>query len=224
MAKTIIVIEDDKDLRQGLSEILQTNYYLVVEAEDGPQALNKIAALPPDLILLDLGLPTMSGETVCKECKKNWPHIPVIILTAKGTTQDMVDGLNLGADDYIAKPFDTDELIARIAARLRNNQQDIVIKIDGLEIDTEKLTVTRNGKNISLTPQEFRLLEYLAINQGKVLQRDMILNRVWSYSPDIESRVVDVYIGYLRKKIDKGAKNKLIQTVRGFGYKIDTSA
>ncbi len=224
MAKTIIVIEDDKDLRQGLSEILQTNYYLVVEAEDGPQALNKIAALPPDLILLDLGLPTMSGETVCKECKKNWPHIPVIILTAKGTTQDMVDGLNLGADDYIAKPFDTDELIARIAARLRNHQQDIVIKIDDLEIDTEKLMVTRNGKNVSLTPQEFRLLEYLAINQGKVLQRDMILNRIWSYSPDIESRVVDVYIGYLRKKIDKGAKNKLIQTVRGFGYKIDTSA
>jgi DNA-binding response OmpR family regulator len=223
MAKTILIIEDDNDLREGLSEILQVNNYMVVEAEDGPQALKKIATLPPDLILLDLGLPTMSGEAICKECKKNWPHIPVIMLTAKGTTQDMVEGLSLGADDYIAKPFDTDELLARISARMRNNQPSALIKISDLEIDSEKLTVKRDGKEIALTPQEFRLLEYLAVNQGKVLQRDMILNRVWSYTPDIESRVVDVYIGYLRKKIDKGTKNKLIQTVRGFGYKIDAS-
>ncbi|MCA9397263.1 response regulator transcription factor [candidate division WWE3 bacterium] len=222
MNKTILIVEDDKDLREGLSEIIQSNGYVVVEANDGPQALKKITTIEPDLVILDLGLPTLSGEAVCKEAKKNWPHIPIIILTAKGTTQDMVKGLNLGADDYIAKPFETDELLARMSARLRTEGNNSQLQVADLIVDTDTFTVSRGNNEISMTPQEFKLLEYLIINKGKVLQRDMILNRVWQYAPDVESRVVDVYIGYLRKKIDAGREdNKLIKTVRGFGYKIE---
>jgi DNA-binding response OmpR family regulator len=141
---------------------------------------------------------------------------------AKDTVADVVAGLNLGADDYVTKPFVADELLARISARLRNQNsaKDNKLKVDGLALDNKTFEVEREGKQIQLTPQEFKLLEYLMNNQGRILTREMILNRVWLYSPDIETRVVDVYMGYLRKKIDQDFEKKLLHSVRGFGYMI----
>ncbi|MGI5827733.1 MAG: response regulator transcription factor [Patescibacteria group bacterium] len=221
MVHTIVVVEDDSDLRQYLKDLLLDNGYSVKDVADGVAALKVIKKTQPDLVILDLGLPTMGGETVCSETKKLFPDLPIIMLTAKGATSDVVKGLNLGADDYIAKPFETDELIARIRARLRDHAtQNAKLKVSDLVLDKKTLEVKRGDRKIKLTPQEFKLLEYLMANKGRVLTREAILNRIWLYSPDIETRVVDVYIGYLRKKIDAGFDKELIKSVRGFGYVI----
>lgn len=221
MVKKILIVEDDEGLQKYLKELLKDNDYSTQSAYDGIAAINTISQMPPNLVLLDLGLPNMSGEEVCKEIRKKYPNLPIIILTAKDSIPDIVQGLNIGADDYIAKPFITDELLARIKARLRHSGiAEGRLQIDGLELDSKSLEVKRNGKLIQLTRQEFKLLEYLMNNKGRILTREMILSRVWLYSQDIETRAVDVYIGYLRKKIDNDFKKKLIQSVRGFGYVI----
>lgn len=221
MTPQIIVVEDDADVRELLRNFLSQAGYLVRTAEDGIKALKLIEKVVPDLILLDLNLPNMKGEVVCREIKKDYPEIQVIMLTARGTTSDVVQGLSLGADDYITKPFDMDEVLARVKARLRNwTTTDATLKAGDLTYNPKTLLVTRGGNEISLTPQEMRILEYLLINKGQVLTREMILSRLWKTNPDIETRVVDVYIGYLRKKIDADAEKKLIHSVRGFGYKI----
>jgi DNA-binding response OmpR family regulator len=193
----------------------------VLAAGDGTEALKMFEKVSPDLVILDLGLPTISGESVCKEIKRLSPTTQVLVLTAKDSPADIAATLNLGADDYMAKPFEVDELLARVKARLRGSAAtERVLRANDLTLDTEKVEVTRNGKVIQLTPLEFRLLEYLLTNKGRVLTRDMILARVWSSSPEIETRVVDVYMGYLRKKIDKGFDVALLQSIRGFGYMI----
>lgn len=221
MAQTILVVEDDLGLQKYLKELLLDNGFSVRIASDGVQALNLISKLPPDLVLLDLALPNMSGEAVCLEIRKKYPDIRVIILTAKDGVADIIHGLDLGADDYMTKPFLADELLARIKARLRyRDGTDTKLRVGNLELDTKTFEVSREGKVIQLTPQEFKLLQYLMSNQGRILTREMILNRVWLYSPDIETRVVDVYMGYLRKKVDTGFDKKLIHSVRGFGYMI----
>ncbi len=221
MLNKILVVEDDSSLQKYLKELLLDNQYSVQVASEGISALNTIAKMPPDLMILDLGLPNMSGESVCQEVRKKYPELPVIILTAKDSVSDIVQGLNLGADDYMTKPFVADELLARIKARFRNNGEvDTKLKVDDLELDDKALEVKRDGKLIQLTPQEFKLLEYLMRNKGRILTREMILNRVWLYSQDIETRVVDVYIGYLKKKIDAPYEKKLLHSVRGFGYMI----
>lgn len=221
MNYTILVVEDDKGLQRYLKELLLDNGYGVQTAGDGIAALEYIKKTTPDLIVLDLGLPTMSGEAVCQEVRKKHKDLPVIILTAKDAITDIVKGLNFGADDYITKPFVADELLARIKARLRKQgESDSVLKIADLELDNRTLEVKREGKLIQLTPQEFKLLQYLMSNKGRILTREMILSRIWLYSSDVETRVVDVYMGYLRKKIDKGYTKKLLKSVRGFGYMI----
>ncbi len=221
MTNKILVVEDDGGLQRYLKELLLDNQFSVQVASDGISTLNTIAKIPPDLIVLDLGLPNMTGESVCQEVRKKYPQLPIIILTAKDSVSDIVQGLNLGADDYITKPFVADELLARIKARLRSNGEgEAKLKVGDLELDDKTLEVKRAGKLIQLTPQEFKLLEYLMRNKGRILTRDMILNRVWMYSQDIETRVVDVYMGYLRKKIDSDYKKKLLNSVRGFGYMI----
>lgn len=221
MAQTILVVEDDTGLQKYLKELLLDNGYSVQTASDGVQALNSIAKLPPELVLLDLGLPNMSGEAVCAEIRKKYPDLRVIILTAKDGVADIIHGLDLGADDYMTKPFLADELLARVKARLRyRSENDSRLKVDSLELDNKTFEVTRDSKPIQLTPQEFKLLQYLMNNKGRILTREMILNRVWLYSPDIETRVVDVYMGYLRKKIDSGFKKRLLHSVRGFGYMV----
>lgn len=219
MTTKILIIEDDHDLQDFLKQLLADHGYTFIATSSGSSALNVVKKSAVDLVILDLGLPDIDGKTICTTIKDLYPNLPIIILTAKGTTEDIVQGLNLGADDYIPKPFVGEELVARIKARLRHNRGSKTrYQVVDLELDTETFTVTRNKKTIPLTKTEFRLLEYLIINKNRVLNREMILNNVWSYSADVESRVVDVFIGYLREKIDKDFTKKLIQSVRGFGY------
>jgi two-component system response regulator MprA len=221
MIMKILVVEDEKDLRDYLKELLLDNNYAVELADDGASALNYVKKTRPDLVILDLGLPDIDGKTVCTDVKKMYPDLPVLILTARNSTADIVTGLNLGADDYVSKPFVSEELIARIKVKLRHSDSDKnVLEVGDLKMDTRTMRVERAGKLVSLTKTEFDLLRYLMANEGKVLTRENILNRIWLYSPDIESRVVDVYIGYLRRKIDNGYPKKLIQSIRGFGYTI----
>ena len=219
MKYKILVVEDDRDLQEGLRTILLENDYTVESVYEGAKALRKVEDSIPDLVVLDLGLPDISGETICAKLKKNFPELPVIILTAKDTTEDIVHGLNIGADDYIPKPFKEEELVARIKARLRRGKDSLTkLRVDNLELDAQKIQVKRGGKEIKLTHKEFLLLEYLMRNKNRILSREMILDRVWSYSPEVESRVVDVYIGYLRKKVEGPFGKKLIHCTRGFGY------
>ncbi len=219
MVQKILVVEDDTALQEYLRDLLNEAGFTIDLASDGVEALASIKKLRPNLVILDLGLPKISGETVCQEIKRKYPEIPVIILTAKSDTQDIIHGLDLGADDYLAKPFDGNELIARMKARLRDNT-DVKLNVADLILDRTTLEIKRGTREISLTPTEFKLLEYLMSNKGRVLSREMILNRIWLTSPDIETRVVDVYMGYLRKKIDKGFNQPLIHSMRGFGYVI----
>ena len=221
---SILIVEDDTDICDFLQELLGDEGYEVQTANDGASALRIVGKSKPDLVLLDLILPKISGETVCRQLKKKFADLPILIISARGDKSDIVRGLELGADDYITKPFVEEELLARIKANLRRvkkNNEDI--KVADLELNSKNFEVKRAGKLIQLTPKEYKLLQYLMINKNRILSREMILNRIWLYSPDIESRAVDVYIGYLREKIDKSFKNKLIHTVRGFGYKISES-
>lgn len=215
----ILIVEDDVSIREGIKDFLQSEGFLVDSSEDGAQALEFVKKHTPDLVVLDLSLPILTGESVCKTIKKEYPSIPVIILTAKNQSDDVIKGFKLGADDYVSKPFELDELLARIKVRLKTDNVK-ALQVDDLILDAEKVTVVRHGKEITLSPHEFKLLEYLMANKGKVLSREMILNRVWQYSYDVDSRVVDVYVGYLRKKIDGGNEKKLITSIRGFGYTI----
>jgi DNA-binding response OmpR family regulator len=221
MSANILIVEDDKPLQKYLKELLLDNGYSVTLASDGVEAIAALEKVEPDLVVLDLGLPKISGESVCREIRERFPQIRVIILTAKDSVADVVQGLQLGADDYMTKPFVADVFLARIEARLRRMQgNDAKLTVGDLVMDTVSHTTKRGDKEISLTPQEYKLLHYMMMNKGRVLTRDMILNRIWLFSPDIETRVVDVYVGYVRKKIDSGFTKKLIQSVRGFGYVI----
>jgi DNA-binding response OmpR family regulator len=221
LANKVVIIEDDNDVGTYLRDLLSKNHYIVKLLKDGSTAIKQIEQNRPDLVILDLGLPTVGGETVCAEVKNMYPDLPIIILTARAGSSNIVKGLKIGADDYIGKPFESEELLARMQAVLRAYHiNGGKLKVDNLELDNRTMEVTRNGKNINLTAQEFRLLEYLMNNKGHVLSRDLILNKIWNNWSEVETRVVDVYIGYLRKKIDAGYKKKLIQSVRGFGYAI----
>lgn len=215
----ILIVEDDEGIQSALKDMLTERGFRIETSNDGAKAITMIKQSPPDLILLDLGLPNISGETVCKEVHKLYPDLPIIILTARNQTADVVNGLTIGAVDYVAKPFEIDELLARIKVRLKQGSYEI-LEAGDLHMNTKTMEVMRSGKPITLTPHEFHLLEYLLVNKGSVLTREMILNKVWQYSYDVDSRVVDVYIGYLRKKIDAEAKKPLIASLRGFGYTI----
>lgn len=219
MVQNILLVEDDKNIREFVQQALLEVGFKVTSTPDGAQALKVIKEGNVDLVVLDLGIESISGETVCIEAKKISPDMPIIILTAKNKAEDVVNGLGLGADDYISKPFDFEELLARIKTRLKKNSSHL-LEIDDLKLNTQSLEVYRDDKKIDLTAKEIRLLEYLMTNRGVVLSRERILNHIWAYSPDVETRVVDVYIGYLRNKIDKGHKRPLIESVRGFGYVI----
>ena len=221
---SILIVEDDTDICDFLQELLGDEGYEVQTANDGATALRVAGKSKPDLVLLDLILPKISGETVCRQLKKKFADLPILIISARGDKSDIVRGLELGADDYITKPFVEEELLARIKANLRRIEtHEENIKVADLVLNNKTFEVKRADKSIQLTPKEYKLLQYLMINKNRILSREMILNRIWLYSPDIESRAVDVYIGYLREKIDKGFRNRLIHTIRGFGYKISES-
>lgn len=219
MTYTILIVEDEKNIRDYLVDAFKEAKYRTKATGDGATALKMLKENSIDLVVLDLGIENVSGETVCIKAKKDYPSLPIIILTARNTSKDVVHGLDIGADDYISKPFEVDELLARVRARLKQ-KGDNKMEIEDLKLDSSSLEVIRGGKSITLTAKEFKLLEFLMINKGVVLSREAILDHVWMYSPEIETRVVDVYIGYLRKKIDGGHNKKLIQSFRGFGYTI----
>ena len=221
MTNAILVVEDNKGLQNSLKELLLNNGYLVTTAADGIAALEAISNNEPDIVVIDMGLANINREAVCLEIRKRYPTLPMIILNVTESISDIVHVLNLSPDDYIKKPFASDEFLGRIKKKFgKINDSNELMTIADLTLNNKTFEVKRSGKQIRLTPLEFKLLEYLIHNQGRILTRAMILNRIWLYSSDVETRVVDVYIGYLRKKIDLGHKKKLIHSVRGFGYVI----
>lgn len=221
--KKILVVDDEKDILKLLEYNLEKEEYRVFKAMTGEEALESVKKEVPDLIILDLMLPGLDGLEVCKILKKDTRTglIPIVMLTAKGEESDIIVGLELGADDYIAKPFSPKVLIARVKAVLRRFEEKLrpkeVIQIGGLIIDIPKHKVTVKGKPVELTTTEFNLLKCLASNPGRVFTRDQLLNNAWGEETFIVDRAVDVHIRRLRKKL--GASSGLIVTVRGIGYK-----
>jgi len=220
----LLVVEDEPNLlsiiRKGLSE----NNNEVSVAMDGRTALEMIQNHNFDVVILDIMLPDINGIEICRRLRAAKNFVPILLLTALGTTENVVTGLNAGADDYMAKPFKFSELEARISALARRSNQDNkpndVIVIDDLEINGRSKSVKRNGESITLTAKEFKLLYYLARNAGNILSREQLLENVWDINFDMNTNVVDVYINYVRNKIDKPFQNKLIHTMKGLGYVI----
>jgi DNA-binding response OmpR family regulator len=215
----VLVIEDDAAISRVLQLELEHEGYEVTVARDGLSGL-ELALKEPDLILLDLMLPRMDGMEVCKRVRAK-SRVPIIMLTAKDRIPDRVAGLDMGADDYLTKPFSTEELLARVRARLRDKAPaENVIAYRDLVMDRDRHEVRRGGKEIALTAKEYALLEYLLLHRNKVHTRDELFNGVWGSDFLGDSNLIDVYIRYLRGKIDDGFDEKLITTVRGVGYTI----
>lgn len=216
----ILIVEDEKKIADFIKRGLKEEGYAVDTAMDGENGLFLAKTNDYDLILLDLMLPRLDGVAVCKSLRQEKILTPIIMLTAKDALRDKVTGLDAGADDYLTKPFAFEELLARIRAILRKKSEKQMTKLQAadLELDLHTHKVTRSGKEIELTSKEYALLEYLMRNAGKVVTRTMISEHVWDIDFDTFTNVIDVYINYLRNKIDSGSKKKLIQTVRGRGY------
>ena len=217
----ILIIEDEKKITDFIKRGLKEEGYAVDTAADGENGFFLAKTNNYDLVLLDLMLPKMDGIMVCKRLREEKVFSPIIMLTAKDAVKDKVAGLDVGADDYLTKPFAFEELLARIRVILRKkseHEQMTRLQVGDLSLDLTTHKVTRAGREIELTSKEFALLEYLMRNAGKVVTRTMISEHVWDIDFDTFTNVIDVYINYLRNKIDSGAKKKLIQTVRGRGY------
>ena len=216
----ILLVEDEIKMASFIERGLKEENYVVDVANDGEKALFQAEINPYDLIILDVILPIKDGITVCRELRSKKINIPILMLTSKDRVRDKVLGLNSGADDYLAKPFAFEELLARISALLRRNKQDKtgIIKIADLEMDQLRHKITRAGKEIQLTSKEFALLEYLMLNATHVVTRTMISEHVWHEDFDSFTNVIDVYMNFLRNKIDKGHKKQLIHTIHGKGY------
>jgi len=221
----ILIVEDEHKIANSIKKGLEQESYAVDLAFDGEQGFDLAVTENYDVIILDLMLPKIDGMEVCRKLReKENIHIPILMLTARGQLDDKINGLNAGADDYLAKPFAFTELLARIRALNRRppNSLSPILKIKDLTLNTLTFEVQRAGKQIRLSKKEYALLECLLRHKNKILTKDQIINHVWDYNADILPNTVEVYIGYLRNKIDKPFKNKppLIKTLRGFGYKI----
>lgn len=220
----ILVIEDEHKIAQALKRALQQENYAVDVSFDGDDGYAMATTEPYDLAIIDRMIPgEYDGIAIVKAMREQKIHTPVLLLTAKGTVADRATGLDSGADDYLVKPFALEELLARVRALLRRpvEVQQTVLTAGDLALDTVSCTVTRAGKNITLTSKEFALLEYLLRNQGRPNSKDSIISHVWDYDADVLPNTVEVYVKYLRQKIDEPFDTPLIQTIRGFGYKIE---
>ncbi|MFO0781770.1 MAG: response regulator transcription factor [Candidatus Saccharimonadales bacterium] len=218
----ILVVEDEHKIANAIKQGLERQSYAVDVAYNGDDGLSMATTEPYDLIILDRMMPgKVDGTGILRELRKQGNHTPVLLLTAKDKVLDRAEGLNMGADDYLVKPFAFVELIARVRALLRRPAQALDSKLtyDDLELDTEKLLVTRGGKQIDLTAKEFALLEYLMRNSDRIVTKDTLIGQVWDYDADVLPNTVEVYIGYLRNKIDRPFDSPpLVNTKRGFGY------
>jgi len=219
----LLVVEDDEVIAKALKKGLEQEAFAVDVANDGKLGFDMGASEDYDVIILDLMLPNMDGITICNKLRSEENiQTPILMLTAKGNVEDKVKGLNSGADDYLPKPFAFDELLARVKALTRRPKQSLhtFIKVDDLWLDSISNEVSRGKEKIELSKKEFTLLTYLMRNKRKTISKQQIIDHVWDYDADILPNTVEVYIGYLRNKIDKGQENKLIKTIRGFGYRI----
>lgn len=216
----ILIVEDEPSLLKSISRRLREEGYSVDTAEDGEDGQELIEVVEYDCIILDIMLPVINGLAVLKHIRNKGIKIPVLLLTARDAIEDKVKGLDLGADDYLTKPFSFDELLARIRALLRrqNESKETTLKAADLILDTVSHTVSRGGNDIELTAKEYAILEYMLRNKGRLLTRSQIADHVWNYDFEGNSNIVDVYIRYLRKKIDDDFDSKLLHTVRGSGY------
>ena len=218
------MVEDEKRIADFLSRGLESGGYTVDVAGDGTTALEMVHATEYDLIILDLGLPDMDGMAVLKKIRTRKTSPPVLILSARDAVDDRVKGLETGADDYLVKPFAYVELLARVRVLLRRGQPTPErLQVGDLSLDCIRRKVTRGGENIELAPKEFSILEYLMRNRGRPLSRTMIVEHVWDMDYDGLTNIVDVYIRHLRSKIDEKWPDKMIQTVRGIGYMLDSA-
>ena len=219
----ILVVEDEHLIATSIKKGLEQEHYVVDLAFDGEEGLDLASSGDYDLVLLDLMLPKMDGLKVCRQLRKDEIHTPILMLTAKSQLEDKVVGIDSGADDYLTKPFAFEELLARVRALARRPQNTAtaeILKVGDLSLNISTYEVLRNGKNISLSSKEYSLLECLMRHAGQILSKDQLIQHVWSYESDILPNTVEVYIRNLRLKIDKNYSQKLIKTIRCFGYKI----
>ncbi|WP_314587768.1 response regulator transcription factor [Paenibacillus terrigena] len=230
MSERILIIEDDQDISSFIQELFNSSGYEAEVASDGEQGLSIALQGNWHLILLDLSLPGLSGLEVLEAYRAQGRKTPIIIITALDRTESIVESFQIGANDYITKPFHSDVLLVRVRNLLDifrhvglEGAEDATIIIDDLQIEPDSRKVIRGGDMIDLTPKEFDLLLYLAKNKNKVCSRENILNAVWGYDFMADTNVIDVFIRYVRQKIDKGRKKKLIQTIRGIGYSLQES-
>lgn len=219
----ILVVEDEQRLARLVQRVLTEERHAVEMAHTGADGLYLALTGTFDLIVLDLNLPDLDGVEICRQVREAGVQSAVLMLTARDAVEDRVAGLNAGADDYLAKPFAMAELVARVNARLRRDRATTittVLQVEDLSLDLVKHEVRRGGATVELTPKEFSLLEYLMRNANVALTRSQIVDQVWKYDLEAVSNVVDIYIHYLRDKIDRGGSRPLIKTVRGVGYKL----
>lgn len=219
----ILIIEDEEKIANSLKLGLTQESYAVDVKNDGLEGYDMASYEPYDLIILDLMLPSMDGFEICRKLREEKNVTPILMLTARGEIEDKVKGLDIGADDYLQKPFSFNELLARIRALVRRPRKTIgmTLTVEDLTLDTVTSEVKRGGKTISLSGKEFALLEYLMRHKGTIVKKDQIISHVWDYDSDVLPNSVEVYITHLRGKVDKPFKGeKLISTIRGFGYKI----
>ena len=219
----VLLIEDDVTITRLLKEGLEDESYAVDVVNDGSEGYRTAAADDYDVIILDIMLPGMNGYEVCRALRNDGNKTPILMLTARDTERDIVEGLDTGADDYLAKPFSFDVLLARIRALLRrpNEKLEEILQVGDLKLDPSSKKVTRALQEINLTAKEYGVLEYLMRNKGKVLSKEQIISHVWDFDADVLPNNVELFIMFLRRKIDKPFKSKLIHTVSGFGYKLE---
>ncbi|MBI4064935.1 response regulator transcription factor [Candidatus Gottesmanbacteria bacterium] len=220
----ILIVEDEQRIANAIKKGLTQESFAVDVAYSGEKGFDLASSESYDAIILDRLLPGIDGVTICQTLRSQNNHTPILILTAKGELRDRVEGLNAGADDYLVKPFAFEELLARIRALTRRPKKsyDVVLKVGDLSFDSSRYEVKRGKKSIKLSAKEFALLEYLMRHPGQIITKDQIIEHVWSYDADILPNTIEVYIGYLRNKIDRSFPKfpPLIHTARGFGYKI----
>ncbi len=219
----ILLVEDDVAIAQSLKEGLEDEAYAVDVVHDGDEGYRTATADDYDVIILDVMLPEMNGYEVCRALRKDGNQTPILMLTARDAERDIVEGLDVGADDYLAKPFSFEVLLARLRALLRrpNEKLEEVLRVGDLTLDPSLKKVTRAAQEISLTAKEYAVLEYLMRNAGKVLSKEQIISHVWDFDADVLPNNVELFIMFLRRKIDKPFDSKLIHTVPGFGYKLE---